>query len=297
MNHPQIAKGRRSPGCRLFCAILIIAASTLLLLYPFLSNFLFEHRADSLISAYEAQTEQLKADEREAEWQAAVEYNRALLTRNVQLTDPFRSKLTNSGADGYDNLLNPGGTGILCYIDIPKIAVYLPVYHGTEAETLEKGIGHLKGSSLPVGGANTHCVLSGHTGLNRAKLFTDLTALERGDTFFVHTLGKVLAYEVDQVLVVVPEDVSELMITEGQDYVTLVTCTPYGVNSHRLLVRGKRIPYAPRRESDTESARAGSTPVTSQWMREYEKALVAGLGMVAVLSLAGAAVHRWRCRE
>lgn len=167
--------------------------------------------------------------------------------------------------------------GAMCYIDIPKIGVYLPVRHGTEAETLERAVGHVVGTSLPVGGAGTHAALSAHSGMASAKLFSDIDQLVKGDVFYIHVLGEILAYEVDQTATVPPSDTSLLEIEDGQDLVTLVTCTPFGVNTHRLLVRGHRVPYVP--ELVVEN---GKTPkAASSWTQHYLTGLGVGLSVLA----------------
>ena len=167
--------------------------------------------------------------------------------------------------------------GAMCTIDIPKIGVYLPVRHGTGAETLERAVGHVVGTSLPVGGAGTHAVLSAHSGMASAKLFSDIDQLVKGDVFYIHVLGEVLAYEVDQIATVLPSDTSLLQIEDGQDLVTLVTCTPFGVNTHRLLAWGHRVPYVP--ELVVEN---GKTPkAASSWTQRYLTGLGIGLGVLA----------------
>ena len=167
--------------------------------------------------------------------------------------------------------------GAMCTIDIPKIGVYLPVRHGTGVETLERAVGHVVGTSLPVGGAGTHAVLSAHSGMASAKLFTDIDQLVKGDVFYIHVLGEVLAYEVDQIATVLPSDTSLLQIEEDKDYVTLITCMPFGVNTHRLLVRGHRVPYVP--ELVVEN---GKTPkAASSWTQHYLTGLGIGLGVLA----------------
>lgn len=278
-------KRKQITWLRIALPILVILSSTALMLYPFISNFLFEHRADSQISIYERQAQQLDTSQLDTLWTAADAYNAALLRNHIQLTDPFEAVEQKMNTSDYLSLLSVDASGIMTYIEIPKIGVYLPVYHGTDAETLEKGVGHLEGSSLPVGKAGTHCILSGHTGLNRAKIFTDLPDLEIGDLFFLHTLGKTLAYQVDQMLVVEPDNISALQIESGKDYVTLVTCTPYGVNTHRLLVRGVRTAYEPEKMQHKIETQTEHTASSSQWMRAYENALLTGIGMVLVLSL------------
>ena len=175
----------------------------------------------------------------------------------------------------YAEQLSVGGA--MCTIDIPKIGVYLPVRHGTGAETLERTVGHVVGTSLPVGGAGTHAVLSAHSGMASAKLFSDIDQLVKGDVFYIHVLGEVLAYEVDQIATVLPSDTSLLQIEDGQDLVTLVTCMPFGVNTHRLLVRGHRVPYVP--ELVVEN---GKTPkAASSWTQHYLTGLGIGLGVLA----------------
>ena len=169
--------------------------------------------------------------------------------------------------------------GAMCTIDIPKIGVYLPVRHGTGAETLEQAVGHVVGTSLPVGGAGTHAVLSAHSGMASAKLFSDIDQLVKGDVFYIHVLGEVLAYEVDQIATVLPSDTSLLQIEEDKDYVTLITCMPFGVNTHRLLVRGHRVPYVP--ELVVEN---GKTPkAASSWTQHYLTGLGIGLGVLAAI--------------
>ena len=168
--------------------------------------------------------------------------------------------------------------GIMAYVDIPKINVYLPVQHGTDADTLEKSVGHVVGTSLPVGGSSTHAVLSAHSGMASSKLFSDIDQLAEGDTFYIHVLGEVLAYKVDAIHTVLPTDTSLLQIADGKDLVTLVTCTPFGVNTHRLLVRGHRVPYTPEQETEV----AETQKVTSSWTQHYLTGLAIGIGAVAV---------------
>ena len=178
----------------------------------------------------------------------------------------------------------------MCYIDIPKISVYLPVQHGTGAETLEKSVGHVVGTSLPVGGSSTHTVLSAHSGMASSKLFSDIDQLEKGDVFYIHVLGEVLAYRVDNINTVVPTDTSLLQIEEGEDLVTLVTCTPFGINTHRLLVRGHRVPYVPEQEAEI----AEMQKATSSWTQHYLIGLGIGLGAATVIGGGYAIIRRKR---
>lgn len=218
---------------------LLLAAAFLaglsLLLYPTVSDYWNSLHASKAVAAYDQEVRQLDQGRYDALLDAAREYNRTLLDRSsgYHLTDDQKAR--------YDSLLNVDGGGIMGYIEIPTIKLSLPIYHGTEEDVLQIAVGHLDWSSLPVGGESTHCVLSGHRGLPSAKLFTNLDQLVEGDAFVIRTLDEVLTYEVDQILIVEPDDVSALSIEEGKDLCTLVTCTPYGVNSHRLLVRGHRV--------------------------------------------------------
>lgn len=222
--------------------VLLLLAGAGLLLYPAVSNYVIERSQGEVIRSYQENIEQLDGNEKEAIRKAALDYNEQLVD-SVILTDPFDSEALEEQNSDYFELLNPNGDGVMGYIEIPKIDVYLPVRHGTEAKTLEMGVGHLKNTSLPVGGSASHAVLSAHAGLPSAELFTNLTDMEKADVFYLHILGDVLAYEVDQIKVVLPHETEDMWINQGEDYVTLVTCTPYGINSHRLLVRGTRIPY------------------------------------------------------
>lgn len=205
-----------------------------LLLYPAFSNYWNSKTQSRAIVDYEAVLEHLKPEDYSAMFQAAYDYNRALYETDYPLMDYEE-------IPGYYDTLKLPGSSIIGYVKIDKIGVELPVYHGTSDEVLNVGVGHLEGTSLPVGGENTHSVMSAHRGLPSAKLFTDLDRLEPGDTFQITVLDQVLTYQVDQVKVITPTEVGDLLIAEGKDYCTLFTCTPYGINTHRLLVRGIRI--------------------------------------------------------
>ena len=210
-----------------------------ILLYPMISDAWNKHRDNLLISKYSSSVSSEDNSEKiDSMWKAAEEYNEQIKQESVPDAFSVRDGETDST---YESLLNLNGDGMMGYVEIPVIDVQIPIYHYTTDESLEKGAGHLFGSSLPVGGESTHAILSAHRGLPSAKLFTDLNLVEKGDVFYLHILGKTLAYEVDQILIVEPQEVGALQIVEGQDYCTLVTCTPYGINTHRLLVRGHRI--------------------------------------------------------
>ena len=208
-----------------------------LLAYPRVSQWLNNLHQSEVIADYSSAVDSLDDEEAQRELKRAKDYNDQL-TENVGLTDPFENKLDEN--DQYQTLLNFTTEGVMGYIEIPKINVLLPIYHGVSSNVLSKGIGHLPETSLPVGGESTHCVLAGHSGMSNARLFTDLPKLESGDVFYLHIYNKTLTYTVDQVKKVLPTDTSDLTIVDGEDYVTLVTCVPIAVNSHRLLVRGTR---------------------------------------------------------
>ena len=226
--------------------ILVFFAGLSLLLYPSLSDYWNSFHASQAVATYSEEVRNLHADKYDRLIREAREYNAAL---------PGRYKaffLSESDRSTYNALLDVNGTGVMGYIEIPTIQISLPIYHGTEDEVLQIAVGHLDWSSLPVGGEGTHCVLSGHRGLPSAKLFTNLDKLVAGDKFVIRVLDEVMTYEVDQILIVEPNDLSALAIEKGKDLCTLVTCTPYGVNSHRLLVRGHRV------ENESEEIRVTS---------------------------------------
>ena len=218
--------------------VVALLAGVSLLLYPSLSNYWNSLHATQVVSNYAQQVQTMDRSRYETMWNDAVAYNRSLLTRSTDFA------LTDAQKQQYDALLNVDGTGIMGYLEIPVLEVTLPIYHGTDDSVLQVGAGHIEWSSLPTGGESTHCVLSGHRGIPSAKLFTNLDQLVAGDTFVIRVLDEVMTYEVDQILIVEPMDVSALTIEDGKDLCTLVTCTPYGVNSHRLLVRGHRVENA-----------------------------------------------------
>lgn len=212
-----------------------------LLLYPLIGELVSEKYHSDVETTYTEAIADTDDAELTAQREAAERYN-AMLSG---------AAITEGGASApplpYAEQLTVGG--VICYIDIPKINVYLPVQHGTDADTLERAVGHVVGTSLPVGGSSTHAVLSAHSGLASSKLFSDIDQLAADDMFYIHVLGEALAYKVDAINTVLPTDTSLLQIEDGKDYVTLVTCTPFGVNTHRLLVRGQRVPYVPEQEA------------------------------------------------
>lgn len=253
-----------------------------LLFYPLVGELLNEKYHSDIETVYTATIEDTDNAELTAQRETAEKYN-AMLSG---------AAITEGGASApplaYAQQLTVGGA--MAYVDIPKINVYLPVQHGTDADTLEKSVGHVVGTSLPVGGISTHAVLSAHSGMASSKLFSDIDQLKLGDTFFVHALGDILAYEVDSINTVVPTDTSLLQIEEGKDLVTLVTCTPFGVNTHRLLVRGHRVPYTPEQETTAVEEKAAA----SSWTQHYLAGLGIGLGAVVVTGVAYSLVRRVR---
>ena len=249
---------KKKAGNLVICIIFLAGLS--LLLYPFVANQWNNYRQKQLISGYEQAVSEKEAAEGidyDAERKKAEDYNEALLP--CVLPDSF-ALAESSGVDPvYMNTLNIAGDEMMGSVEIPKINIKIPIYHTTEEDVLNKGAGHLEGSSLPVGGANTHAVISAHRGLPSASLFTDLDQLKEGDHFLIHVLDETLCYEVDKISVVKPEDTSALAVEDGQDLVTLLTCTPYGVNTERLLVRGHRVPYVEEEVKEEKTVLSGSS--------------------------------------
>ena len=220
---------------------IIIFIGILVCLYPAISNYISEKNHMEIIDEYIEVVDELDEETIAEELEKAQEYNENLSGEPVH--DPFIEGSGYAVPDNYEDVLNVNGDGVMAYIEIPEIDCYLPIYHGTDTEILSKGVGHIEESSLPVGGNSTHAVLTGHTGLPSSELFTRLTDLEVGDAFYIYVLNQTLKYEIYEIEVIEPEDLSKLEIEEGKDLVTLVTCTPYGVNTHRLLVKGERTEY------------------------------------------------------
>lgn len=254
---------------------LFILAGLMILNYPFVSQWLNRRNESKVIRTYEESVEQADQEKLDKMYKEAVQYNQSIAEKQQKLSDAFSSD--SSSDEVYQNVLNPGNDGIMGYLEIPDIDVTLPVYHGTEAAVLENGAGHLYGSSLPVGGTDTHAVLSSHRGLPDKTLFTDLDQLDKGDLFFIRVLGKKLAYKVDRIETVTPEETDSLSVVPGKDYVTLVTCTPYGINSHRLLVRGVRTEVP---EETGEGGDTGASKAVGFWKILQ---IFAGLSVICIL--------------
>lgn len=260
-------KKKRKDTISTFILILIFLVGLSLLLYPTVSDYWNSMHQSRAIGGYVERVAVLNDDSYETLWTEAQAYNASLIGKGN------RFNLTETEQEQYETLLSVTGTNVIGYIEIAKINCHLPIYHGTDEAVLQVGVGHLEGSSLPVGGESTHCVISGHRGLPSAKLFTDLDQLELGDIFVLYILDEILTYEVDQIRIVEPKETNVLEITEGEDLCTLVTCTPYGINTHRLLVRGHRVENA-----------SGDVRVTADAM-QIEPITVAPLVAVPILLL------------
>lgn len=265
---------------------IMFAAGLSLLLYPFIANQWNNYRQSQLLTTYEEAVTEMAETGRvdyQAEWVQAQNYNEDLVP--YILPDSFSTaEYPEEGDEKYLSCLNLTGDGMMGFIQIPKIGVKIPIYHTTSDEVLQKAAGHLAGSSLPVGGEGTHAVISAHRGLPSAALFTDLDKLEEGDSFYLSILDDTLCYEVDKITVVEPTETEALSAEEGEDLVTLLTCTPYGVNSHRLLVRGHRIPYT-ELEEDAIPAASGSGLVGPSMHTSYLLWVIIGLTVTALFIL------------
>lgn len=277
-----------------FLPVLGVLLGFALLLYPWISEHLYNNRNNSLIETYEAEVQKIESSEKQDALEKARAYNENLLQSVVTLSDPFTSTMESEDFDNYNSILSFDDMGLMGTIEIPAIKVDLPIYHGTSEEVLKRGVGHLEYSSFPIGGENTHAVLSGHTGLNSAKLFTDLTELQKDDLFFLNIMGDKLAYKVCDINIVEPSDSSLLQIQRGKDLVTLITCTPYGVNSHRLLVTGERTDYV---EEAYQNEIGKSAATDSQWMKQYRNAILIGILVSIGLFTLIFVISRWKRRK
>lgn len=260
----------------IFFALVFLAGAGVLL-YPTVSDMWNQYRNAKLVSKYDEAVTDLSDNEYEKLWNEAKEYNAEHPVNSI--VDAFEEEDDYVLTHPYDQVLDPNGDGLMGSIEIPKINAKLAIYHGLSKTVLEKGVGHVEGTSLPIGGKSTHAVLAAHRGLPSAKLFTDLDQLEKGDIFVLHILGKNLAYKVDQIKTVLPEETGELDIVEDEDHVTLITCTPYGVNTHRLLVRGIRTKYV------EEEIRNDETISQKLAVTDPKKVLAGGFAVLVVLIL------------
>lgn len=243
-------KKEKNDKVLLIIALILILGGSCIFLYPNVSNYLAKKNHVEAIRDYDDVISKFDKEDLVDEWQKAETYNENLSGEPVH--DPFVEGSGYALPENYTEVLNISKDGVMAYIEIPKISVYLPIYHGTSSEVLENGVGHIQSTSVPIGGESTHSVLTGHTGLPSAELFTRLDELVKGDIFYIHVLDDVLTYKVYEIKVILPDKIDELQITKGKDYVTLVTCTPYGVNSHRLLVKAERTEYVEYEESSQD---------------------------------------------
>lgn len=264
---------------------LMFVAGFLLLTYPTISDQWNTYRQNQLISSYEETVSTMEPEDFSEEWEKARAFNDTLAENNIY-GDVFAGEDEDLEDTEYWSVLNAAGDGVMGYISIPKINVKLSIYHGTSDDILQTGVGHLDGTKLPIGGESTHCVLAAHRGLPSARLFTDIDQLEKGDRFYIHVLDEVLAYEVDQIYDMVDKDDMETLesamsIVDGEDHVTLFTCTPYGVNTHRLLVRGVRVPY----EGEEDIAATPTETMVRAVQDYYMLYLVLGLSVTLLVIL------------
>ena len=255
-------------------------------LYPIISSRYNEQHQSEIHVSYQEQVEQADTSAIDEARDLAIQYNQAILEGVKE--DAFDHEALLWASEDYEHQLNITGGGIMGYVEIPKIKVTLPIYHGTDDATLEKGVGHLLGSSLPVGGESTHTVLTAHSGMASQRMFSDLDLLKTGDVFYLDVLGERMAYQVDQIKTVLPYDTTYLGILGGEDHCTLVTCTPFGVNTHRLLVRGVRIPYE-EAEVIVEETTPEELP-ESTWEQEYMNGIYIAIGIVVLIGLVALAV-------
>ena len=267
----------------IICFILVILLGAGAAAYPLIASINNEHTQSLVQTEYEEKLQQLDTSEIDAALEAAREYNKTISTVQIEDIEKIKADLP-----PYEDLLNLANNGIMGYIEIPTINIDLPIYHGTTGAAMEKGAGHMEGTSLPVGGIGTHAVISAHSGMASAKLFTDLDKLELGDMFFITVCNQKLAYEVDNIAVVEPTDIDLIRIDTQQDYVTLLTCTPYGVNTHRLLVRGHRVEMAEEAIAEVEEK---AEPVASTWIEKYEQGILIGVAIFLGLLLIALLVY------
>lgn len=267
----------------IICFIIVILLGAGAAAYPLIASINNEHTQSLVQTEYEEKLQQLDTSEIDAALAAAREYNKTISTVQIENIDKIKADLP-----PYEDLLNLANNGIMGYIMIPAINIDLPIYHGTTGAAMEKGAGHMEGTSLPVGGIGTHAVISAHSGMASAKLFTDLDKLELGDMFFITVCNQKLAYEVDNIAVVEPTDIDLIRIDTQQDYVTLLTCTPYGVNTHRLLVRGHRVEMAEEAIAEVEEK---AKPEGSTWIEKYEQGILIGIAIFLGLLLIALLVY------
>lgn len=285
-------RGRRELPQRMFFAAGFLLCATAVF-YPLISNCLYEHMQSGVISEYKESVSRMGKSEVDGEQKACIAYNEAL--KVYQKTKVSTEDVSLNEWTAYDERL-AGTDGIMGYIEIPDIDVYLPVYHGVSDDVLAKGLGHVPETSLPVGGTGTHAVITGHTGVSGKRLFTDLPDLQVGDVFAVHVLGETLYYEIDQIETVLPYETEELLAKDGMDCITLVTCTPFGINSHRLLVRGVRT-EVPEEEDSHESHAGNDKAGISTWMKHYIAAVMTAAAASWAAIILISYILRWKNKQ
>ena len=276
-------------------AIIVFLAAMVFTAYPIISSKVNAKYASEIQITYEAVLQEADNSDLLEAKEKAIAYNDSI-TPGASVEDAYSQEALINATRDYEGLLNIANDGIMGYVKIPKIGVQLPIYHGTDNDSLDRGIGHLLGSSLPVGGDSTHTILTAHSGMASQKMFSDLPQLEIGDVFYLRILGETLAYQVDQINTVLPHDTTFLGIEQGEDLATLVTCTPFGVNTHRLLVRGERIPYE---EAEIIVETTQEEVVESTWEQHYLKGILIGLAVVLVIVVIAVIIWLiWRnCHE
>lgn len=257
--------------------VVLIGLGVILMGYPWFSNWLYQHHVASGANVYEQYASESGTSEITKQLETARRYNQELINSRVMLTEPY-CDISLPEDILYGDVLDPTKNGIMCFVEIPKINVSLPVYHGTSEEVLKKGVGHMEGSALPIGGVGNRSFLLAHTGMNTSRMFSDLTGLSEGDLFYIRVLNLCLTYRVCEIQTLLPEEADELYPDEERDLMTLVTCTPYGVNSHRLIVTGERISDAEVEKVDVPMQTADWNG--SAWMRAYLKAILLGSAMM-----------------
>ena len=257
--------------------VVLIGLGVILMGYPWFSNWLYQHQVASSANVYEQYAAESGTSEITKQLETARRYNQELINSRVMLTEPY-CDISLPEDILYGDVLDPTKNGIMCFVEIPKINVSLPVYHGTSEEVLKKGVGHMEGSALPIGGVGNRPFLLAHTGMNTSRMFSDLTGLSEGDLFYIRVLNLCLTYRVCEIQTLLPEEADELYPDEERDLMTLVTCTPYGVNSHRLIVTGERISDAEVEKVDVPMQTADWNG--SAWMRAYLKAILLGSAMM-----------------
>lgn len=277
MNYKENDKRIKKNRFTILVPIIIFVIGAGIFLYPAISNYITSIGHGQVIHSYAAKVSEISQEQIDAMWNEAIIYNDNLA--GDPLHDPFVAGSGYVIPDNYEEVLNPNGDGVMAYIEIPKIDVYLPIYHGTSEEVLAKGAGHIEATSLPIGGINRHSVISAHRGLPSSLLFTRLDELEKGDIFNIHVLNEIHSYEVDQIEVILPEELSSLSAEPDKDLVTLLTCTPYGVNTHRLLVRGHRVDYVPEKEVEQEDS------LIPEWLQEYLLSVLIGFILVLIICI------------